>query len=114
MAQEKSRRARSDRRGSRDEPSRQLDSLGAALGNVELQLRVVGEQDEPGDPPELVREREALRRRRRRIALMLQIDQAIAAMASGVPPKGKRTRQGPKGGVRSVAQGGSPGQGKSA
>ena len=50
--------------------------------------------------------------RRRRLALMLDIDRTQRRLEKAKMRSGKRVVQGPKGGVRTVLQGGSPGLGK--
>jgi hypothetical protein len=95
--------------------------LHARRTRLTSELRAVSRQlgrldPEPGtvEAAAAIREREALRRKRMR--LLLAVDRVNAAIerAKPLPGHGKRVVQGPRQGVTSVVQGGSPGLGRRA
>lgn len=85
------------------------ESLEAEVRSTKRQLRALGPED-ASDSGLVRRQREALRRRR--VSLLLKIDQLTGQIQSGAELHGVPRGSHLKGGVRSVVQGGLPGSGK--
>lgn len=111
--------AQQRRSNGRPRSSRRAD-LEAKLKRLNADLKDIVDQLESAPPEDATRRQsaDAIRRReslrRRRVSLMMDIDMTRDSLHRAKQPAGggERVVQGPKGGVYSVIQGGSPGLGK--
>ena len=88
----------------------EADLLKLSVQAVEFDLGRLGKQ-KIGQPPDVLQMREALRRKK--ASLLIDFDNLIRSV-SQQSSNNRRIVQGPKSGVRFVAQGGSLGSGKRA
>lgn len=103
-------------RGTRKSGSRYAE-LKAEVERIKMAAKAAGQElealgaERADEPRPVRRKREALRRRR--AGHLLELDKLLGRLKASTTTK-RRVATGPKWGVRSVVQGGSPGSGKRA